>query len=174
MRGFAVAALPVAIGAALQISGLTGPTLTIVAWVLVGLTTAFLVVHTIWSRRKNLRVGWASGWHRLGEDLVAFRKDRRTDSLTMTSLTWPPRRVAPWHRKRRRAEHQQLHDADTMLLFGELFGKRVHRSLRELREAGLIGEIEAETLAKPECPGAIERLGRRLIELSYKMPQAVD
>lgn len=162
MKAFADGALPVLIGAALEVSDPTGSTLSLLAWVAVGLLAVFLVSHRIRHRHGKAK---ASHWHRLGGELLAFVRGRRGDAPPATRQRWGMGR-----RSDADAEQRQFHDADTMQIYLERFAEQVSRALRQLREAGLVGEIEAETLASPASPEAIEVLGQRLMDLSYQSP----
>jgi hypothetical protein len=139
------AALPVAIGAGIQVSGIGGTTAAIVAWSLVGAVLVYLA----WDALRGVDdreepVGETA--RNLGKELLTFAQGRHAQH---------------------RAGSARAFDADTMSLFHELFGDRVVWVIDKLRDTGRIGVREAQMLIAPSRPAGIEQLGRRLIELGY-------
>ena len=83
-----------------------------------------------------------------------------SSALQVSGIAGPTAEAAAWGARR-------AHDADTMALYQERFAERVIAVVLRLRKAGRLGVSEAQGLVAPPDPAAIERLGRRLIELGY-------
>ena len=146
------AALPVAIGAGIQVSGIGGTTAAIIAWSLVGLVLVYLAWDALrGAGGKEEPVGETA--RGLGKELLTFAQGRHAQH---------------------RAGSARAFEADTMSLFHERFGDRVVWVIDKLRDTGRIGVREAQMLIAPSRPAGIERLGRRLIELGYPESEAVE
>lgn len=155
-----VAALSIALGTALQISGLGGPLARTVAWSAVVMLAAFLVFQHA-TKRGKAAISVTDLAHRswqLGHDLVNFRRSRKASA---------PRRARRWWAALTNSKRE--YEADTMSLFRERFGEALQEVVDELRGTGLVGVSEALTLKAPKSPGAIERVGKRLIQLGSQM-----
>lgn len=161
-RRLALAALPVLIGAAIEVSNIGGATASLIAWLLVGLALVVLLIH--WLRRapESKPRDPANDWHRLGRELLAFARKRGGEQPPAGAAGLGP------FRSRKRSKWRRLHEADTMSMYLEGFAERVGVAIRDLRRLGLLGEAEARLLASPTSPDGIERLGRRLMEFSYR------
>jgi hypothetical protein len=161
----AVAALPIVLGAAIDITGLGGPQATVVAWLVVFVVLACLAASWLVGRRRLSWAGRAQAWHELGSELIGFSGKRRSE---LAQLLRDEQRVGVgWlFRRSRKAEVERVHDADTMAIYLQKFAERVRQVIGELQEVGLVGHSEGAHLASPTTPAAIERLGRRLLSLN--------
>lgn len=168
-KRFALAALPVLIGVAIDASGLGGPTVTLIAWLLVAITLFFLFAHWLWNRRAASSKSPARRWHRLGKELVSFARQRGAEAARAVGAQ-SEHSLVTFVKRGRRAEWKRQHDDFTMDIYLERFAERVREAICELREIGLLGEMEAESLRSPTRPEEVERLGRRLMDLSYQAP----
>ncbi|HET8955929.1 MAG TPA: hypothetical protein VFN18_09760 [Solirubrobacterales bacterium] len=159
------AAFPIALGVAIDISGIGGPTATLIAWLLAFLTLLCIGGNWLWRRRKPSWAGRVQSWNALAGDLTHFISKRRAE-LRGISNGWEAPGVARLLRRTGNADMRRIHDADTMAIYKEKYGDRVQRALGELCTAGLLGEGEAGILASPSDALAIERLAERLRDLA--------
>lgn len=160
------AALSVALGFALQVSGFGGPTARIVAWAFV----AVVALTSLWlylrrrpgdSLRKALRIVF-----NLGHEMESFVRLRARSAPPLT----PQRRlVISWRGREgasRSGSDRAVYDADTMSLFDQQFSEPLASAVERLRKLGRLGHAEANSLMTPATPAEIEELARRFIELS--------
>ncbi|HUC08659.1 MAG TPA: hypothetical protein VMR96_11290 [Solirubrobacterales bacterium] len=128
------------------------------AWLMVLGLVALLSLQFLRGRRGSaLRGDVSRKARRLGNDLVAFSR-RRLASV-------PRDEGAAWRQLLGGSKPRREYEADTMSLFRERFSEGLLQLIDDLRNAGLIGLAEARSLSTPANPDAIERIGRRLIEL---------
>lgn len=169
MRRLAYAALPIAIGAVLQVSGLGGPTVTLIALLIMILIVCAIGVDWWLARRGASLEAKAKGWNRLGGELIGFIRRRRLEAVAGTMAAGRSRIPGAIFRRDSRAELRRLHETDTMAIFAEKFALPLGAALAELRQAGLVGEAEAARIAAPADPEAIEQIGKRLLDLSFQV-----
>lgn len=157
------AALSIALSTALQVSGLGGSLVNVIAWTAVAMLLASLIFQHI---RKVKGAGSMTDLgHRtwqLGHDLVNFKRSRKAFTPKWTK---PRLWIGPSSSKRE-------YEADTMSIFSQRFERVLHKVVDELRIMGLVGVSEALTLKAPKSSGAIELVGQRLIQLGSQMQSA--
>lgn len=168
MRGTAIAALPIAIGAAIQVSGFGGTLAVLIAWGTVAVVLLTLAAHLLWRRRLSAAEDAACRTRKLGHELVSFAQTRRV----VAPLPQPPpssaqRILSAFRNNGDPAGRELAYDTDTMSLYVERFADRVVAVIHTLRGNGRIAAAEAQAIIVPACPAEIESLGHRLIELGY-------
>lgn len=152
--------LSVALGTALQASGVGGPVASVAAWSVVVLLTVFLLFqHARTGRGEGSLSDLALRTRRMGHSLVDFGRVRRASAPRQMGHRW-------WFG---RSHSRREYEDDTMSLFRERFGEPLLKVVDDLRRTGLIGLAEARRLTAPSTPDAIERVGHRLIELGAQM-----
>ena len=125
-------ALSVALGTALQISGLGGPVANAVAWSAVAFLLAMLLLqHMRGEAGSALHGEVARRARRFGNDLIAFSRRRHASS--------PRDRRATWRSWLTGSQFRREYDADTMSLFRERFGEGLLQLVDDMRSVGLIG-----------------------------------
>ena len=166
MRKVAIAALPIAISSALQVSGFGGAPVAIAAWGVVVLVCLALLLT---SRKATSEEELGQLATKLGRELVSFVDQRIATCPSQSDDRQGIGRVFGAMRgdHARRRRFQQSYDADTMALYQEHFADRVIAVVHRLRTAGRLGAGETEALVPPARPAAIDVLGRRLIDLGY-------
>jgi hypothetical protein len=146
MKTAGAGALSLAISTALEFSGLGGPIPTLIA----ATTAVALAIYLLRTRgSEDAQVGVASGLgdrcQRLGNELVVFARRRESENAG-----WPA---------------QRAHETDTSSLYATRFASEVVALLRDLVREGCLGAEEANAWVVPDDVHAIERLGRRLLQL---------
>jgi len=165
-KRFATGALPIAISAGIQASGLAGTVVSVMAW---GIAAA-VVLYLLFDAMGDPGSGEDDVGHDarvLGKELIDFSQTRQTIAPSTQRDGRPFAGSGLLGFRPPRRPESTAFEADTMSLFNERFGDRVVRVIDKLREAGRLGVREAQILISPSGPTGIEALGQRLIELGY-------
>jgi hypothetical protein len=170
VRKIAIAALPIAISSALQMSGFGGAPIALAAWGVVVLVCLTLLLDFLLKRRRaSSEEDLGHMTTTFGRELVSFIHQRNATCPSQPNDQQGLGRIFGAMRGDhvRRRRFQQSYDADTMALYQEHFADLVLTHMHRLRAAGRLGAGEVERLIPPTTPAAIYDLGRRLIELGY-------
>lgn len=159
------AAISIAVGFALQVSGLGGPVVSAIAWVVVALLVGLAVFLRLHGSGPSTTSDTLHGALRLGRDMLNFIQLRRSRAPSPS----PPSRARfgflPGRYPLADRAQTEAYDAETMSLWTGRFAKRLSATVAELHRFDQIGPEEARRLIAPSSPADVEGMARRLIEL---------
>jgi hypothetical protein len=169
VRELTIAALSIAVGAAIQVSGFGGTTAVLIAWASVAMILIGIAGSFFFRRQGQVTTEDAAlQASRLGRELVHFVQTREAIAPSTGEPARSFRMFKSLHRSRPERASRESFDHDTMDIFQQRFAERVIDVTHNLRSVGRIGAGEYQNLVSPQHPTAIEVLGRRLIELGYR------